>query len=70
VTKHTLVGQGPTEQEAVANLEYRAQYLWDRGMRPASDVVYWSNNGTIYAAQRYQAPMRAMLAEVLKATRS
>jgi hypothetical protein len=39
-------------------------------MRPASDVVYWSSNGTTYAAQRYKVPIRAMLAEVLKAAHS
>jgi hypothetical protein len=70
VTGHTLVGQGATEAQASANLEYRARHLWDQGMRPASDAVYWSSNGTTYVAQRYKVPMRAMLAEVLKATRS
>jgi hypothetical protein len=70
VTNHTLLGQGITKAQASADLEHRAQYLWDRGMRPAGNVVYWSSNGTTYAAQRYKVPMRAMLAEVLKATRS
>lgn len=64
MTGHTLTCQGHTEADVLAKLALAAEKFYAQGLLPVGKPVIWQNNRSVYAAQRYGAPLRAMLAMV------